>query len=192
MMLGCVACLAGTAWAGSEGLATVQIEVVHALGQEHPWGARLGANYQFAPGKGAVDAHTDPNAVLPLVGPSFGIAWRGGPRFAFDVLAEGGVGGIEAWDQGYLPRWQLVARAGLHFEVSRPAAGIQLGGFVSKSISVEVPDFQGSTNTFGANGIGVRFDADAPWMFGGERWRRPVLGAGVWMYASPVSNEYLL
>lgn len=176
------------------GAANVHLEVVHALGRERPWGVRLGANWHFSIGDHCEYNESDGcrnDGIWPLVGPAFAVTWHGRDAFAFDVNVDGGVGRLEMAHHGFLPMWEVVAKVGFRFETGEPTAGVLLGGFVSKSFGLTLPNPGGGTRSYGTHAFGLRFDTDTAWVFG-EGWRAPTLAGGLWSFASPVSSEYNL
>lgn len=167
------------------------VAVVHALGQDHPWGVRIGAEWQFTLLDHCDYQETEcyKGEVWPVAGPAGSLTWRGGPRFALEVDGIAGVGGMDMNHVGFLPRWELMGRAGLRFEFADKAASVVLGGFASKSFGIDVPYGENGVRTYGTHGMGLRFDVDTAWVFG-DTWRPPVLAAGLWMFASPVASYF--
>jgi len=173
-------------------MATVHVAVVHALGQEHPWGVRVGADWKLALGDHCTYRETDGcrwSGVWPIGAPAGSITWRGGNRLLFEVDGELGVAGLEMATYGFMPRWEVVGRLGLRLETPGPIPSLAFGGFASKSFGVTVHPSENTTTVKGTHGIGVRFDADTAWAFGGAL-PAPTLAGGLWIITSATYDPF--
>lgn len=184
-----------SAWDDPNRMATVHVAVVHALGQSHPWGVRVGADGRYALGdhctyrEHEIDPDCRVGGVWPVAGPAGSITWRGGTRFAFEVDGLLGVGGLDMAQFGFLPMWEVVARLGVRVETPGPVPSLALGGFAAKSFGLTVHVAENTTTTRGTHALGLRLDADTAWAFGGPL-PLPTLAGGVWMVVTPTYSFF--
>jgi len=177
----------------------LHLQLVHATGQAQPWGVRLGASDLYAIGDHCSYRETDCRSgrglaasLWPLAGAAGSLEWRGGPRLAVELSAEGGLGSLDMHQYGFIPYWQAIVAPGFRYSVDQGPM-LALRGYLSKSLSARF--FTPDTQSYRVNSLEVldlRVDLGTGW--GGRAlsdsgWAPPVLAVG--LQSATMAGDFL-
>lgn len=170
---------------------TVHVLFVYAVRQEHPFGMRVGVDWQFALGDHCEYAEfpdcrvsVDWASLWPIVAPAASVTWRGGDRFGFELGGEVGVASLDMAHSGFGLLAELIGRVGARLETPGPTGGVALGGFLAKSFSPRLYVTGDPYEQVGTDSLGLRFDVETLVPFDGAP-RPPTVGIGSWMATAP-------
>lgn len=108
--------------------------VVHAIGEDVPWGARVGATWMVAVGERCSWRDDCKRyGVWPLAGATAHASWRGGDRAALDVGGTFGLGLLRMHDIGFEPKWAALGSVAMRAEIGRTPA-LVLGASLARKL----------------------------------------------------------